>query len=84
MSMTVSDVERALLALDQHDRAAVIRHGLLSLDTDDSTVDQAKVDAAWRAELRRRLDDIDSGKAELLNVDESHAQLRTELAARRT
>lgn len=44
---------------------------------------QAEVDAAWRSELLRRIDDMESGKVELLDVDESHAQLRAELAARR-
>ncbi|MEE6289253.1 addiction module protein [Georgenia sp. MJ173] len=84
MSQNVADVERALLALDHHDRAAVIHRGLRSLDPADTTdVDQNEVDAAWRTELRRRLDDIESGKVELLDVDESHAQLRAELAAQR-
>jgi putative addiction module component (TIGR02574 family) len=84
MSMSVADVERALLALDQHDRAAVIHRGLQSLDSDTSDVDQDAVDAAWRDELRRRVDEIESGKVELLDLDEVHAQIRAELAAMRT
>ncbi|WP_157073174.1 addiction module protein [Kribbia dieselivorans] len=83
MSMTVSEVEQALLALGEQDRAAVIHRGLRSLDAGDASTDQAEVDASWRAELRRRIADIESGKSELLDVDESHAQLRAELAARR-
>lgn len=46
-------------------------------------MDQDTIDAAWRIELRRRIDDIESGKVKLLDVDKSHAQLRAELAARR-
>jgi|ThiBiot_300_plan_2_1041538.scaffolds.fasta_scaffold00835_18 putative addiction module component (TIGR02574 family) len=84
MSMSVADVERALLALDKHDRAAVIHRGLQSLDSDTSDVDQDAVDAAWRDELRRRVDEIESGKVELLDLDEVHAQIRAELAAMRT
>ncbi|MDR1450008.1 MAG: addiction module protein [Propionibacteriaceae bacterium] len=83
MSMNAAEVEQALIALDQRDRAVVIHRGLRSLDADDANVDQAEVAAAWRTELRRRIDDIDSGKVELLDVNESHAQLRAELAARR-
>lgn len=84
MSMNVAEVERALLSLDRRDRAEVLHRGIQSLDLDDHPIeDQAEVDAAWRAELRRRIDDIESGKVELLDVDESHAQLRAELAARR-
>jgi hypothetical protein len=46
-------------------------------------LDQGDVDAAWCTGLRRRIDDIDSGKVQLLDVNESHGQLRAELAARR-
>jgi hypothetical protein len=84
MSMTVAEVEQALLSLDRRDRAEVLHRGILSLDLDDHTgSDQVEVDTAWHTELRHRIDDIKSGKVELLDVDESHAQLRAELAARR-
>lgn len=84
MSMTVTEVERALLALDRRDRAEVLHRGIRSLDVDNQAdSNQTEIDAAWRTELRRRIDDIESGKIELLDVDESHAQLRVELAARR-
>ncbi len=84
MSMTVAEVEQALLALDRHDRAEVLRRGIHSLEMDDAVdEEQAEVDAAWRGEFRRRIDDIESRKVELLCADESHAQLRAELAARR-
>ncbi|GAB3049744.1 addiction module protein [Sediminivirga luteola] len=81
MSKSAAEVEQALLALSQHDRAAVIHRGLRSLDGQDADVAQDEIDAAWRAELRRRIDDVESGEAELLDVDESHAQLRAELAS---
>lgn len=82
--MTIAEVEQALLSLDRRARAEVLHRGIRSLDVDDQTdSDQAEVDATWRSELRRRIDDIESGKVKLLDVDESHAQLRAELAARR-
>jgi hypothetical protein len=84
MSMNVAEVERALLSLGRRERAEVLHRGIRSLDVDDHpTEDQAEVDAAWRSELRRRIDDVQSGKVELLDVEESHARLRAELAARR-
>ena len=61
----------------------MIRRGLNSLDADDANVDQGEVDAAWRGELRRRIEDIESRKVELLDADEVHAQIRAELAAMR-
>ncbi|MBM9464009.1 addiction module protein [Aeromicrobium sp. YIM 150415] len=84
MTSDAVEVERALLALDTHERAAVIHRVLSSLDDErDAGADQVRVDAAWRAELRRRVDGVESGQVQLLEVDESHAQLRDELAARR-
>lgn len=81
--MSVAEVEQALLALDQHDCAAVIRRGLRSLDREDASMGLDGVDVAWRTEVRRRIDDIESGKVEPLDLEEPHAQLRAELAARR-
>ena len=54
----------------------------MSMDTAQG--ERAELDMAWRSELRRRACDIESGTVELLDVDESHAQLRAELAARCT
>ena len=83
MAMNVAEVEQALLALDERDRAAVIHRGLRSFEYEDANTDQEEVDAAWRSELRRRIDDIESGKVELLDADEVHAQIRAKLAAMR-
>ncbi|NLO72469.1 MAG: addiction module protein [Porphyromonadaceae bacterium] len=81
--MDVTEVERALLALDERDRAAVIHRGLRSLENEQVDVAQPEIDSAWHDELRRRIDAIESGNVQLLDVDASHAQLRAELAARR-
>jgi len=84
MNAHVLEVERALLALDHHERAAVIHHGLQSLEDENSIEhDHAEVDAAWRSELRQRIDDIENGKVELLDTDEVFASIRADLAARR-
>lgn len=64
------------LSADERELAAVA----LQQISDD---EQAEVDAAWRSELRRRIDDIESGKVELLDADEVHAQIRAKLAAMR-
>lgn len=49
-------------------------------DEGDSNADQADVDAAWRDEFRRRIDDIESGKVTLVSGEESEARVRTRLA----
>ncbi|MGP5050835.1 addiction module protein [Brachybacterium sp. JB7] len=64
------------LSADERELAAV---ALQQISADE----QAEVDTAWRSELRRRIDDIESGKIELLDADEVHAQIRAKLAAMR-
>jgi len=81
--MSLAEVEQAFFALDRRDRAALIHRGLQSLDAEEKQGEQGEVDAAWRDELRRRIDDIENGKVELLDADEVHAQIRAELAAKR-
>lgn len=83
MSMNVAEVEQALLALDQNDRAAVIQRGIRGPDADDANSDQGGIGETWRAELRRRIDAAENGTIELVDVEESHARLRSELASRR-
>lgn len=81
MAPEVAEVERALLALAPHERAAVIERGLLSLDAVDDT-DQADIDEAWRAEIDRRVGEYVGGESNLVDADEHFAQLRMKLAAR--
>ena len=81
MAPDVAEVERALLALGPDERAAVIERGLLSLDDMDNT-DQVDVDAAWLAEIDRRVDEYVSGDTTLVDADEHFAQMRAKLAAR--
>lgn len=81
MALDVVEVERALLALAPQDRAAVIHSGLLSLDdVGGIDGDQAEIDTAWRAEFRRRIDDIETGKVKLVSGQESEARVRALLA----
>ncbi|WP_336992140.1 addiction module protein [Leucobacter sp. VD1] len=40
--------------------------------------------AAWRSDLRQRIDDIENGKIELLDTDDVFASICADLAARRT
>jgi len=85
MSMSLAEVEQAFFALDRRDRAALIHRGLQTLDAEEEQGEQGEqgeVDAAWHDELRRRIDDIENGKVELLDADEVHAQIRAELVAK--
>ncbi len=83
MTMTMAQVEEALMALDRREQAAILQRGIRNLDTRSEDLPQDEVEAAWRDELRKRIDDIRSGAVELLDFDESHRQIRAQLIARR-
>lgn len=83
MSMTMAQVEEALMALDRREQAAILQRGIRNLDTRSEDLPQDEVEAAWRDELSKRIDDIRSGAVELLDFDESHRQIRAQLIARR-
>ncbi|MCI1747326.1 MAG: addiction module protein [Acidipropionibacterium sp.] len=81
MSLTVAEVEEALLALSRRDRAAVIQRGLQTLDADADDASQEEIDAAWRDELSRRIDDIENGRVQMLNHEEVFTRARDAIVA---
>lgn len=83
MSMNVAEVERAMLALDRRDLAAVIHRVLQALDHSDTDEPHEETDAAWHDELGKRIDDIQSGKVETVPAEDVFAHIRAKLAARR-
>lgn len=68
------------LALPIDERAKVVRELLRSLDEGE---DDAAADA-WTRELRGRLEDLESGRAQGLTLDEVKAMMTARRAARRT
>jgi 2,4-dienoyl-CoA reductase-like NADH-dependent reductase (Old Yellow Enzyme family) len=83
MVQSVAEVLESAKAL-RRDEVADLAYKLLRvLDGDGEPADQASVDAAWRAEYRRRVDDIESGRVQLVSHAETVAQARAMLASRR-
>jgi putative addiction module component (TIGR02574 family) len=72
MSMTAHDLLEAANRLSQADRAWLAQE-LLHPPGDSST--EAELEAAWGEEIRRRLDEIDSGKVELIPLEEVLADM---------
>lgn len=81
MASEAAAVERALLALSEHERAAVIYSGLLSLDGGLGPVEQREVDGAWRGEVGDRLDDVLSGRVELGTFEQTQARFAAKYPA---
>jgi len=51
------------------------------LQTGDGS-SEAEIDAAWKAEVERRLDEIDSGAVELVPVEDVLARLHAKIQSR--
>ena len=83
MAITAGQIEEAMLALDRRDLAALIHRGIQAPDEGDVTASQDEIDAAWRDEVARRIDDVQSGRVETLPLDESFSRIRAKLATRR-
>jgi putative addiction module component (TIGR02574 family) len=79
MPMTAHDLLEAANRLSQADRAWLAQE-LLHPPGDGST--EAEIEAAWSDEIKRRLDEIDSGKVELIPLEEVIARMDARLSAK--
>lgn len=84
MSKTAEELMREVFALpdDERERFIVQLLDMFAPPEEDPEV-VAKREAAWAAEIRRRIDDIDAGRDEGIAAEEVFAELRAELTARR-
>ena len=68
------------MELDVDERAVVAHKLLASVDGEASDGDQVDVDAAWKDEIRRRIDEVERGEVQLVSGEESQARVRALLA----
>jgi len=71
----MSDATKVLheaLALDRKDRTEVVLRLLQSLDGGAATDD---VEAAWQAEIERRVKDVENGTSESVSLEEMFREL---------
>ncbi len=73
MSRMSEELYRAALDLDEGERAALAARLIESLDTER----EEGVEAAWLAEIERRMEELDSGKVQAIPWDELRARLFT-------
>jgi putative addiction module component (TIGR02574 family) len=60
------------LRLPVHERARVARALIESLDGADADADEG-----WRAEIRKRIDDVEGGAVQLEDASAVHARIRS-------
>jgi putative addiction module component (TIGR02574 family) len=77
MTEEASDILKRALALPPEARAAIAGSLLESLD--ENPPDPA-VEAAWSEEIKRRIDEIDSGKVQLIPYEEVRRRLMARLS----
>lgn len=82
MAPNLAEYVHAGYSLSPAERLKAARLLRLSVDQ-DVDVDQAEVDAAWRAEISSRVDEIVRGDVDLVDAEESYRVLSAELAAKR-
>lgn len=80
--MTLDEVRAAAMQLDPLDRA-VLAADLQSSLSHPETATQEEIDAEWTDELRRRSDDLRSGRVQAVSWDEIRVSIESDRAARR-
>ena len=76
MALPLKQLEAEALELPLQDRAQLVQRLIASLDQ-DAVDDPAEVERAWEEEIRRRLAELESGRAELIPADQVFAELRS-------
>ncbi len=79
MPMTAHDLLEAANRLSQADREWLVQE-LLHPPGDGSS--EAEIEGAWGDEIKRRLDEIDSGEVELVPLEDVLARMDARLAAK--
>ena len=82
MTPKLADYIEAGKALDADERLEAAHQLLLSVDRDADS-DQTDINAAWDKVVDRRVKEIISGEAALVDGREAHSQVRAEIAALR-
>ncbi|MDC4203251.1 MAG: addiction module protein [Candidatus Manganitrophus sp.] len=77
MATSAEELYRKALSLDESDRAALAARLIESLDTET----EEGVEAAWLAEVERRMEALDSGKVQGIPWDELRTRLLGKLDA---
>jgi putative addiction module component (TIGR02574 family) len=75
MSPKSAELLKQALELSVEERAGLAAQILESLDSSEDE----SVQAAWQAEIERRMADLDSGAVKGLSLDEAKRQLRSTL-----
>lgn len=74
MSAVLKQIHELLPALTEQERAQLAHELIVSLDGPEEDADEAE--AAWEAEIERRLDEVESGKAKMVSREDFSRHMR--------
>jgi putative addiction module component (TIGR02574 family) len=66
MTVAAKKIVKQALALSESERAKVVSELLKSLSEEAETLSQEEWDEAWEVELKKRLEEIESGKVKCI------------------
>ncbi len=75
MTVAAQKIVKQALALSEGERALVVSELLKSIPSDSDALSQAEWDAAWKVELERRIEEMESGEDSSVPLDEVLAGL---------
>lgn len=78
MTVSVDAVAKEALKLSAEDREVLVEKLIASLEPSQLLSDE------WRAEISRRLADVDAGRGRLVPADEAMARLAAHIHSRRS
>jgi putative addiction module component (TIGR02574 family) len=83
MSHAYEEVRQHALELSYDDRAKLSQELWESLHPPGDASSQDEIDASWDEEIKRRIEEIDSGTVELIPAEQVLAELRAKIAGAR-
>jgi putative addiction module component (TIGR02574 family) len=75
MNTQAEQILQSALSLDPDDRMEIAETLILSLGKEEA----AEIEAAWAAEIKRRIDSIDKGLVQMIPADEVMREMRERL-----
>jgi putative addiction module component (TIGR02574 family) len=78
MSMTLAEIEAEAMKLSPREREQLADTLYVSLD------DQEEIDEAWREEIARRIEEVQTGAVQLIPAEQVLAEIDAERSAERT
>jgi putative addiction module component (TIGR02574 family) len=78
MSATLEQVTEEIRELSSQDRQQLLAHLIRELEPMEE-LNPAEIESAWDQEIGRRLEEIDSGKVNLIPAEEVFAKIQARL-----